>query len=190
MKPIEIENVIDKEYQQKIYDTVTSIDFPWNYMEYTTFEVKQTKYDTTPAFGHLLFSNQTKSEYLDVFTPLMLTAIEKCGLKLISPLRLRLGFLLNTIYPLPSIGYKHNTPHVDASVDHYTICYYVNSSDGATMIFNQQEESEKYTLLHKVEPRQGKIVCFDGKNYHASTCPKMHSSRIVLTINFTAEKNA
>jgi len=189
MKPIEIDNVIDKEYQQKIYDTVTSIDFPWHYMEDTTFQAKHPRYKSTPAFGHVLYSGDTKSEYLDIFTPLMLTAIEQCGLKLISPIRLRLGFLLNTIYPLPSIGYTHNTPHVDADVDHYTICYYVNEADGATVIFNQTEQSEKYSILHNSIPKQGKIVCFNGRNYHASTCPKMFSSRIVLTINFTAEKN-
>ena len=187
MNPIEINNVIDKEYQQKLYDLVTDVEFPWHYMEDTTFETKLPQYKTTPAFGHLLYSSNTKSEYLDEFTPLMLTAIEQCGLKLISPLRLRLGFLLNTVYPLPSVSYTYNTPHVDFPIDHYTICYYLNSTDGATIIFDEQQESAKYKMIHKVEPRQGKIVCFDGKNYHASTCPKMHMKRIVLTINFTAE---
>jgi 2OG-Fe(II) oxygenase superfamily len=186
-KPIEIDNVIDKEYQEKLLNLVTDIKFPWHYMEDTTFETKDPRIKSTPAFGHLLYGNNTKSEYLDEFTPLMLTAVEKCKLKLISPLRLRLGFLLNTIYPLPSIGYKHNTPHVDCPGDHYTMCYYLNSSDGKTEIFEETQESPTYTARYGIEPRQGKIVCFNGRHYHASTCPKLFMKRIVLTINFTAE---
>jgi hypothetical protein len=188
-KPIEIENVVDREYQKQMYDTVTDIKFPWHYMEDTTFETKDPMYRSTPAFGHLLYNQETRSEYLDLFTPLMTTAVDKCGLKLISPLRLRLGFLLNTVYPIPSVGYKYNTPHVDSLVDHYTMCYYVNSADGATMLFNETTESPRYSVAKKVEPRMGKILCFDGKQYHASTCPKIYMKRIVLTINFTAEPN-
>jgi hypothetical protein len=184
---IELPQVIDSKYQETIYNTLTDIKFPWYYMPDTTYEVKQPQWSNSPAFGHLLYSQNTKSEYLDLFTPLMQTAIDQAGLKLISPLRLRLGFLLNTIYPLPSIGYRHNTPHVDFETDHYTICYYVNSSDGPTIVFNEKEKSEKYTKMKSIEPRQGTAICFDGKYYHASTCPKMNMSRIVLTINFTAE---
>jgi hypothetical protein len=188
LKPVEVEQVIDKEYQKKIYDTVTHIDFPWHYMEDTTFQTKLPQYKQTPAFAHLLYFNEKKSDYLDLFTPLMLTAVEKSGLELITPLRLRLGFLLNTVYPLPSISYSYNTPHVDSPLDHYTICYYINDGiDGDTVIFNQTEESKTYTELARIRPKQGKSVCFDGKYYHASTCPKMFMKRIVLTINFTAK---
>ncbi len=84
---IELPNVIDKEYQQKIYDTVTDIKFPWYYMEDTTYEVKQPQWQGSPAFGHLLYNGGKQSEYLDVFTPLMQTAVDQAGLKLISPLR-------------------------------------------------------------------------------------------------------
>lgn len=186
-KVIEIKNVIEKDYQKKLYNLVTNIEFPWHYMEDTTYEVKNPADRTTPAFGHLLYNNGDKSIYADEFTPLLLTAIDQCGLKLKQLIRMRLGFLLNTVYPLPSVHYKHNSPHVDYNGEHYTMCYYLNTCDGETIVFNEQEESAKYSLKFKTLPEQGKIICFNGKYYHASTCPKIEKKRIVLTINFTAD---
>lgn len=185
----EIPQIIDLEYQKKILDTVTDIKFPWHYMEDTTYEYKgATKLGSTPAFGHLLFSGDTRSEYLDLFTPLMMTGLERCGLNLVSVLRLRLGFLLNTVYPLPSFPYKHNEPHVDFDIDHYTMLYYINKTDGPTVIFKETEPSEIYTPMRDIVPQKGKLACFNGRHFHASTCPKMTSSRIVLTMNVTATK--
>ena len=36
--PIEIKQVVDQEYQKRIYDLVTDIEFPWHFMEDTTTE--------------------------------------------------------------------------------------------------------------------------------------------------------
>ena len=63
--------------------------------------------------------------------------------------------------------------------------YYLNDSDGDTVIFDQTEESSSYTVKKRVSPEQGKFICFDGKHYHASTCPKMFTKRLVLTVNFS-----
>ena len=41
-KPIEIENVIEKDYQKQIFDVVTDITFDWHFMEDTTFEKTDT----------------------------------------------------------------------------------------------------------------------------------------------------
>jgi hypothetical protein len=186
---IEIPNLVDREYQRKMYNTVTGVDFPWHYLEDTTYELGNKKSISTPGFSHLLFaSDGNQSEYLDIFTPMYLKGIEAAGLTLVSTLRLRLGFLLKTRYTLPNMPYVYNTPHVDFDVDHYTALYYLNTCDGDTIIFNQTEESDKYSTKHRSTPEAGKFTIFDGNHYHASSCPKMEPSRIVLTMNFTAEK--
>ena len=89
---------------------------------------------------------------------------------------------------MPHVRYQHNTPHVDFNVDHYTACYYVNECDGETIVFHETEESEKYRPMHKSMPQQGKVLVFNGRHYHASTCPKVFTKRIVMTMNFTARK--
>lgn len=186
---IQISNLVDTEYQKKMYNTVTDINFPWHYLEDTTYETATKKSIATPGFTHLLFNNNgTKSEYLDVFTPMFLKGIESCNLKLLSTIRVRLGFLLKTRYNIPSMPYVYNSPHIDCDGEHYTALYYLNNTDGDTYLFNETTESEKYSIHTRITPEAGKFICFNGQHYHASSCPKMFSSRIVLTMNFTAEK--
>ena len=186
---IEISNIVDQDYQKKMYDTVTDINFPWFYLEDTTYEKSDKASIPTPGFTHLLFKNSgEKSEFLDIFTPMFLKGIEASNLKLISTIRVRLGFLLKTRYNLPSLPYLYNTPHIDCEGDHYTALYYLNTTDGDTYIFNETEQSEKYSISKKITPEAGKFICFNGRHYHSSSCPKMFPSRIVLTMNFTAER--
>ena len=36
--------------------------------------------------------------------------------------------------------------------------YYVMDSDGDTIIYNETEESENYTIKQRVTPKQGRVV--------------------------------
>tara|TARA_B110000503_G_C7031260_1_gene364104 strand:- start:54 stop:632 length:579 start_codon:yes stop_codon:yes gene_type:complete len=186
---IEILNFVDTETQKKLLATVKDIKFPWHYLEDTTYEHYNKPSISTPGFTHLLFKNSgEQSEYLKQFTPLLLNGAAAANLTSVSAIRMRLGFLLKTRYTLPNMPYVYNTPHVDCNTDHYTALYYLNDTDGDTIIFNETEESEKYTIKARIKPAAGKFVCFNGNHYHASSCPKMFPSRIVLTMNFTAEE--
>tara|TARA_A200000113_G_scaffold193953_1_gene183777 strand:- start:9209 stop:9790 length:582 start_codon:yes stop_codon:yes gene_type:complete len=188
-KPIEIENVIEKDYQKQILDVVTDITFDWHFMEDTTFEKTDTLNNSTPSFANLVYHpNNKENPGLEFFTPLLQNTCAKAGLELDQLLRMRLGFLLNTKYMMPHVRYQYNTPHVDFEQDHYTACYYINECDGETVVFHETEEAEKYKPMHKSMPQQGKVLVFNGKHYHASTCPKMFTKRIVMTMNFTARQ--
>jgi hypothetical protein len=185
----EFSNIVDSEYQKKLYNAVTDVTFPWHYLEDTTYERATKPGANTPGFTHLLFNNNgTQSDYFEMFKPVFENGCAAAGLKPIGVIRFRLGFLLKTRYNLPSQPYVYNQPHVDCDFDHYTALYYLNKSDGDTVIFDQTEASEKYIPRVDVTPEMGKFAVFNGRHYHASTCPKMLPSRIVLTMNFTAEK--
>lgn len=189
-KPIEISEAIDKNYQSDILNLVTDIKFPWHFLDDTTYEKSNDIKNSTPSFVNLLYHlNNNSNPYLENFLPLVNQSLDKAGYKLTNLLRMRLGFLLNTKYLLPSMPYKYNTPHRDFDQEHFVGIYYVNTADGETVIFHETEKSEKYHPMHKSQPEQGKFLMFNGWHYHASTCPKMFTKRIALTINFTAEKN-
>ena len=89
--------------------------------------------------------------------------------------------------------YQYNTPHRDFEQEHFVACYYVNSSDGDTVVFHEKDaplpEGQKYHTLKKSTPLQGKVLLFNGWHFHASSCPKVYNKRIVLTMNFTASPN-
>lgn len=189
-KPIEISNAIDVEYQHQIYNFLTDIKFPWHFLEDATNVYANDTQTSTPSFANLIFHpNNESNPYLEFFNPLIDQILQASNLKLGELLRVRAGFLLNTKYVLPSMPYKYNTPHRDYDQEHYTAIYYVNNADGETVIFHETEKSTDYKVMHKSRPDQGKVLLFNGLHYHASTCPKMCTKRIAITINFTATKD-
>lgn len=189
-KPIEIKNVVDYSYQQQIYSYLTNINFDWHFMEDTTTETSNMPQTSTPAFGNLLYYyKHDENPHYEFIKPLISKIEENSKLKIVKLLRARAGFLLNTKYSLPSMPYRHNIPHRDFDQDHYVAVYYANQADGDTIIFNEIEPSEKYYPMHKCTPEQGKVLIFNGWHYHSSTCPKMYTKRIAITINFTATKD-
>ncbi len=189
-KPIEIADAIDKNYQNQIYNLLTDIKFPWHFLDDATNVYTNDTQNSTPSFANLIYHpNNESNPYLDFFNPLIEEILKKSNLKLINLFRVRAGFLLNTKYILPNMPYKYNTPHRDHEEEHYTALYYANDSDGDTVIFHETAKSENYKVMHKSRPEKGKVLVFDGLHYHASTCPKMCTKRIVLTINFIATKN-
>lgn len=187
-KPREYTGVVKPSYQNEIYSYLTNINFDWHFMEDATTEKINLPQYSTPAFGNLLYYSQHESNpHYEFFKPLIDTLEEVGGFKIKELLRVRAGMLLNTKYALHSLSYKYNTPHIDYDFDHYTAVYYVNECDGDTVVFREIEPAEKFYPLHKCTPNQGKFLLFNGRHYHASTCPKIHTKRMAITINFTAD---
>lgn len=189
-KPREYNQFVDTDYQNKIYKYLTDINFPWYFMEDATDEfIHNTPEKSTPSFGNLIYYNQHETNtHYEFFKPLIDNLEVKCDLKIKELLRVRAGFLLNTKYTLLSAPYRHNTPHRDFQFEHYTAVYYVNQADGETVIFNETAPKEKYSAWHKCMPDKGKLLLFNGWHYHASTCPKVFTKRLAITINFTVER--
>lgn len=187
-KPREYKSFVDQNYQKEIYNKLTDINFPWHFMEDATFERANTPDTSTPCFANLLYhTNYEKNPEYDFFIPLIDRLKETTQAQNFNLLRVRIGFLLNTKYSLPSQPYRYNTPHRDYDQDHYVAVYYVNETDGDTVVFRETELSEKFYPLHKCTPEAGKLLLFNGWHYHSSTCPKIHTKRIAITINFQAK---
>ena len=83
-----------------------------------------------------------------------------------------------------------DSPHVDLIVPHFVMLYYVNDSDGDTLIYNEKtkfaacypDEEMKFTLKKKVSPKQGRVVLFDGRHFHAAEQPN-HNLRCIVNYN-------
>jgi hypothetical protein len=91
--------------------------------------------------------------------------------------------------PLASSYIKeHNGVHVDlpAHISHVACVYYVNGSDGDTIIYDQTINdtpggSQNVVLKeHKrVTPKAGRAVLFDGSRYHCSSQPTINYRTII-----------
>lgn len=181
--------IVDGDVLNELWNTVIDVKFDWHYVPDITWENGRKASTPTPGFAHLLFHRDTgeTSPYLEQFKPVLDRLCWKAGLKLEEVIRLRLGFLMNTRYNFPSQPYAHNEPHIDFEEPHYTACFYLNDCDGETMIFHQREPAERYQVAERSMPLKNSAVLFDGGRYHASTCPKILDTRIVLTMNFKAK---
>ena len=81
-----------------------------------------------------------------------------------------------------------HAPHKDSSEPHITGNYYLNETDGDTVIYNETTPSKEYTIKERVKPIQNSWHQFDGNYYHSSSAPVNNEKRIVLTYNFTTQE--
>ena len=85
--------------------------------------------------------------------------------------------------PLTTKKCKVDTPHIDTKDDHFVMLYYVCDSDGDTIIYNEQEKSDSYTVQKRITPKQGRVVLFDGSYYHTAEQP-LNNIRCVVNYDF------
>lgn len=83
---------------------------------------------------------------------------------------------------------EHNGIHVDlpADIPHVACVYYVNGSDGDTIIYDQtintvpgDSKNVKLVEHQRVTPKRGRIVLFDGSRYHCSSQPTINYRCII-----------
>jgi hypothetical protein len=70
-------------------------------------------------------------------------------------------------------------PHTDNSCEHYVLIYYVNDSDGDTVLFNENKE-----IFAKITPKKGRCLFFNGSILHAGGHPVDNFTRCVINMNF------
>jgi hypothetical protein len=89
---------------------------------------------------------------------------------------------------------EHNGIHVDLPIPHLACVYYVNDSDGDTVLYEQTwnntipNSSNNVMVEHaRVTPKQGRFVVFDGMRYHCSTQPTT-GYRCIINFNLIGVK--
>ncbi len=203
--PIIIDNCIPKTLQDMIEREVFSLHLPWYFLDNITFSGK--KFDdkiltTNYGFNHTFVSIE-RNEVMPIHTlffPIISCALEK----------LKLPYDTNRFYggrlflQLPDGNpNRHNNPHIDREQPHWVFLYYVNESDGDTILFDKTTldiSPSEYNLRMKqnnfnsyiesafkvserITPKKGTCIIFDGARYHASSSPTVNK-RCVVNINY------
>ena len=182
-----IDDFVTLEYQEKIKRELIGLDnnFPWFYTEDIT---GAGDYDSQhrSALGHNYVSidddnddtSEIQSVYHHLFTPMLSKACQYLKMPEAEILQGR-SFLQ---FPLKNIDTSVvDTPHVDLDdeEEHTVVLYYVIDSDGDTIIYNEREETSTYTEKQRVTPKQGRVVIFDGRQYHTAQQPTKGTRCIV-----------
>ena len=167
-----IDDFIDKDYQEKIkHNLMGDTDFPWYYIDDVTAAYEDDN-QGRPGLSHVYVEHHDDgsceiiSDFHDLFLPLLNKACEVLEVSKASIVQGR-SFLQ---FPLNLDSCDDDTPHIDLDEGkrHIVVLYYVVTSDGDTVIYNERTESDTYTVKQKVTPKQGRVVIFDGGLYHTA----------------------
>lgn len=89
---------------------------------------------------------------------------------------------------LPWDGPEQSKFHVDDIEPHMVLLYYVNDSDGDTLLSDRRynvgdtDHGVDGSVVKRVSPKKGRAILFDGSIYHAASIPKK-GLRCVLNFN-------
>ena len=181
------DDIVDKEYQNKIKALVYSPEFSWYICKDVSLEGNP--HQKRPGFKHNFVSpdNVIRSEFHKVIMPIIMSSLEKINLKKSYNITQGRAFLQ---LPL-NIPDRHlvDTPHVDADVPHLAVLYYVNDSDGDTIIYENEFKGydniphlDDLKIKQKITPKMGRVVVFNGKYWHTAEQPE-HNNRCIINYN-------
>jgi hypothetical protein len=123
----------------------------------------------------------------DIGSEILNTFAKKNGINVKKILRVK----ANTVYKKEEANTIH-PPHIDMHIPHFVFLYYINDSDGETVIFDQKYSSKELpelTVKDKITPKAGTAIVFNGLNYHSSSAPTINNKRSVININFMGDIN-
>lgn len=199
-----VDNVVPLAFQQSVIERIQGdTHFPWFLLHRIghpdLFDLGSRSVYTDPnitddaGFFHMAFDGQSNSPHYDFFRTILEFFIEKTNVQVGRMLRVRLRY---THKGVAHTSNKYAAPHVDfyTGAAYATFIYYVNNSDGDTIIFDKifDAQAEPYNPvladplpeLLRVTPKQGCGLFFNGHRYHAGNFPTDHSSRIVINFDF------
>lgn len=193
---IEIDNLLPLSHQEYIRDTMLGFNFPWvlNKNIVSGDDCFLNQKNNPPGFNHFFYEhNKSISNFFEMVYPIILNLNSHIKNKETNRLiRMRANLTLSN----QSVDMDKFMPHIDSFFPHYVAIYYVNDSDGDTIIFNESNEDydsgEKdinlikhgtFTVQKRIKPKQGKILVFPGKFYHTASFCKNSEYRCLININ-------
>ena len=191
---IERENFISSEDLQVIDDKVLSSEFPWYYTPVSTSH-------TFPFISHVMMKRIEESPDSSV-SPHWYPFFEKILYKFCDDNSLEVTQILraslNLTYNCDSV-YEHGDPHVDYMFDHSQVIMYLNEFDnGETLIFNEKYQEngldksmysslsmgDNFSIKNIITPSRGKVVCFNGSNFHTNRWCGGSQRRVICVFCF------
>lgn len=197
MNFIEICDAVPRSLFLKARDHIFSDNFPWYYVAATAYTDDVEKYETAynGSFYHLAMNNgMINSEIGHILESCFMVAMDKTGISFNKLRRIRIGLI--PICPINNV----NPPHIDMESPHRVALWYLNESDGDTVLYNERYDlnyekrncgsyyrevlNQNVTINRHFQPEENKMIVFDGLTYHSSSTPKETKRRIAVNYVF------
>jgi hypothetical protein len=185
---IVVDDFIDKGSQEMTEDSIFSEYFPFYRMpqtvnvgeKSTTHEIEMSRDKNSKDsffYGHsFLINGNVLSDKFHIVTPFFFKIQEyfnkRCNFE-----RARLNITFPDFKLKEDIYYP---PHIDfSSSGGWVGIYYVNDSDGDTLLFNLNKE-----VSHRISSKKGRMMFCRNDIFHAGSAPRANNLRCVLNFNF------
>ena len=198
-----IDNIIPKDFQNKLENIVNMSDFPWYFLDTINIDPQNKGYSDdlitdAPGLTHLVYDpdiDERSSYFYEDILPILNYLEQSINNKIKKVKRIRIRRTMQT----PGHNKNKYTPgHVDLSTysQYYSLVYYIDESDGDTILFKNKFSEmtdtilyDKKEILTRVSPKKGRGFFFDGKIFHAGNCPINYKKRTIINFDFALENN-
>jgi|TARA_E500000318_G_scaffold22028_1_gene22345 hypothetical protein len=76
-------------------------------------------------------------------------------------------------------------PHVDTTVPHISLIFYLHDCDGDTFLLNEKD----YSIYKRISPKENRLLIFDGNIKHAAGFPISSPYRYIINYNIIPERS-
>lgn len=186
---IVIDDVINKTYQHALENVLLEeMGANWFLLDDVAYPSPAVKI-RRPGIVHPMFEENKgiMSSLYNLALPMVFESTSKINFKFGDVLRGRAFIQFGS-------GEVHvNHPHIDMNDPHLVCLYYVNDSDGDTIIYNETADdiqnlpgldTSMLTIKQAITPKKGRVVLFNGRRYHSSSTPTT-DKRCVINFNVT-----
>jgi len=183
------EDALIKDHQDFIEAFVQHDNFPWFLQQHIAGfdkEFKDPNVVHSIGLTHVALRDETiNSKYYQEelnLEGIVVDLANSLGVTLEKILRIKLN--LTT----PITNYKSNNfclPHQDMEIPHWVLLYYINDSDGDTILFETPNSvfDDELVIAHRITPKKGKCVLFNGSIFHTQSNPINSQIRLNLNVN-------
>ena len=200
-----IDNFLPRSYHRELLELMSGPNFPWHFNSNIAYEGQDGGSVYEHGFTHVFWDENIgfragNVQYGNFWRPGLLSimdvvseehnlmAVEQFDYQ--SPI-LRSRADMTTAAPIlrskanlltaTSDNFTHS-PHKDFEFNNIGTIYYVNDSDGDTILYGLNGE-----ISDRVSPKANRLVIFQGNQLHTGCSPNKTKSRILINSNFATE---
>jgi hypothetical protein len=189
-----IDNFVSKFYKEDLHQAIYSSKCAWVHHNETSNGysnnyswVQDENTEETDLFAYKPDSNP-KEEIIS-YQPLIYNIQELVNSRIYIE-RIKTNLMLPSVKKNP---FSYNRPHIDHPLEYAkTLIYYVNDSDGDTVIFDKKytgQDPGKLNIVQRITPKAGTAVLFDSNVYHAGSTPEVCRRSVINVIFWSMEEH-
>ncbi len=173
-----IDNFLSESYLKDLQQHFLSLQCQWNYNDHLTGD---DSYCNLGSFGFTsrLHWNQN---FVNSYSGLLskgLILFSQAKIQEITEISYQIVRARSDMTLYNPLKYRHEI-HTDYPYEHMTAIFYLNTSDGNTVLFDREGKN----LLQEVEPIENRLLIFDGLYQHTGHSPSNHKCRVLINMNF------